>query len=96
MDVCHEILLIIGITCITMQKGFLNCFAKFLHLESIWISSYLFLSFLRLGHAEHEITAAFAKFDKDGNQILDEEEQKRMRNDLEEKRVRSKRDGSIS
>ncbi|XP_042314373.1 polycystic kidney disease 2-like 1 protein [Sceloporus undulatus] len=44
-------------------------------------------SLRKLGHAEHEITAAFAKFDKDGNQILDEEEQKRMRNDLEEKRV---------
>ncbi|KAH0624374.1 hypothetical protein JD844_031779 [Phrynosoma platyrhinos] len=45
-------------------------------------------SLRKLGHAEHEITAAFAKFDKDGNQILDEEEQKKMRNDLEEKRVR--------
>ncbi|XP_058044069.1 polycystin-2-like protein 1 [Ahaetulla prasina] len=44
-------------------------------------------SLRELGHAEHEITAAFAKFDKDGNQILDEEEQKRMRNDLEEKKV---------
>ncbi|XP_061490655.1 polycystin-2-like protein 1 isoform X2 [Rhineura floridana] len=44
-------------------------------------------SLRELGHAEHEITAAFAKFDKDGNQILDEEEQKKMRNDLEEKRV---------
>ncbi|XP_054839936.1 polycystic kidney disease 2-like 1 protein [Eublepharis macularius] len=44
-------------------------------------------SLRELGHAEHEITAAFARFDKDGNQILDEEEQKRMRNDLEEKRV---------
>ncbi|XP_039338641.1 polycystic kidney disease 2-like 1 protein isoform X2 [Mauremys reevesii] len=40
-----------------------------------------------LGHAEHEITAAFSRFDKDGNQVLDEEEQKRMRHDLEEKRV---------
>ncbi|XP_060096937.1 polycystin-2-like protein 1 [Heteronotia binoei] len=44
-------------------------------------------SLRELGHAEHEITAAFAKFDQDGNQILDEEEQKRMRHDLEEKRV---------
>nr|XP_025033676.1 polycystic kidney disease 2-like 1 protein [Pelodiscus sinensis] len=47
----------------------------------------LFSSCRRLGHAEHEITAAFSRFDTDGNQILDEEEQKRMRNDLEEKRV---------
>ncbi|XP_048362000.1 polycystic kidney disease 2-like 1 protein isoform X2 [Sphaerodactylus townsendi] len=44
-------------------------------------------SLRELGHAEHEIATAFAKFDQDGNQILDEEEQKRMRNDLEEKRV---------
>ncbi|XP_075790711.1 polycystin-2-like protein 1 [Pelodiscus sinensis] len=44
-------------------------------------------SLRELGHAEHEITAAFSRFDTDGNQILDEEEQKRMRNDLEEKRV---------
>uniref|UniRef100_A0A8C3PB03 Polycystin 2 like 1, transient receptor potential cation channel n=1 Tax=Chrysemys picta bellii TaxID=8478 RepID=A0A8C3PB03_CHRPI len=45
-------------------------------------------SLKELGHAEHEITAAFSRFDKDGNQILDEEEQKRMRHDLEEKRVK--------
>ncbi|KYO25132.1 hypothetical protein Y1Q_0001766 [Alligator mississippiensis] len=44
-------------------------------------------SLKELGHADHEITAAFSRFDKDGNQILDEEEQKRMRRDLEEKRV---------
>nr|XP_020850205.1 polycystic kidney disease 2-like 1 protein isoform X1 [Phascolarctos cinereus] len=43
-----------------------------------------------LGHAEHEITevtAAFTRFDRDGNCVLDEEEQDRMRQDLEEKRV---------
>ncbi|XP_048663097.1 polycystic kidney disease 2-like 1 protein isoform X2 [Marmota marmota marmota] len=43
-----------------------------------------------LGHAEHEITeltAAFAKFDQDGNHILDENEQEQMRQDLEEERV---------
>uniref|UniRef100_A0A8C0GKI8 Polycystin 2 like 1, transient receptor potential cation channel n=1 Tax=Chelonoidis abingdonii TaxID=106734 RepID=A0A8C0GKI8_CHEAB len=44
-------------------------------------------SLKELGHAEHEITAAFSRFDKDGNQVLDEEEQKRMRHDLEEKRM---------
>lgn len=45
---------------------------------------------LRLGHAEHEITeltAAFARFDQDGNHILDEKEQEQMRQDLEEERV---------
>ncbi|XP_039591123.1 polycystic kidney disease 2-like 1 protein [Polypterus senegalus] len=41
----------------------------------------------KMGHADHEISAAFTRFDHDGNQILDEEEQKRMIRDLEEKRV---------
>ncbi|XP_044540211.1 polycystic kidney disease 2-like 1 protein, partial [Gracilinanus agilis] len=43
-----------------------------------------------LGHAKHEITevtAAFTRFDRDGNHVLDEEEQERMRQDLEEERV---------
>nr|XP_033799607.1 polycystic kidney disease 2-like 1 protein [Geotrypetes seraphini] len=44
-------------------------------------------SLKEMGHADHEITAAFSKFDHDGNQILDEEEQNRMRHELEEKRV---------
>lgn len=45
---------------------------------------------LRLGHTEHEImelTAAFTRFDQDGNRILDEKEQEQMQQDLEEKRV---------
>ncbi|XP_015979751.2 polycystic kidney disease 2-like 1 protein isoform X3 [Rousettus aegyptiacus] len=43
-----------------------------------------------LGHAEHEITelaAAFARFDQDGNRVLDKKEQEQMRQDLEEERV---------
>ncbi|XP_019902754.1 polycystic kidney disease 2-like 1 protein isoform X2 [Esox lucius] len=39
-----------------------------------------------LGHADHEITKAFSKFDHDGNQILDQEEQDRMKRELEKKR----------
>ncbi|CAG04723.1 unnamed protein product, partial [Tetraodon nigroviridis] len=39
-----------------------------------------------MGHADHEISEAFSRFDRDGNQILDEEEQKRMKSDLEEKK----------
>ncbi|XP_030628303.1 polycystic kidney disease 2-like 1 protein [Chanos chanos] len=39
-----------------------------------------------MGHAESEISAAFSKFDRDGNQILDKEEQERMKQELEEKR----------
>nr|XP_046257929.1 polycystic kidney disease 2-like 1 protein [Scatophagus argus] len=39
-----------------------------------------------MGHADHEISAAFSRFDRDGNQILDEEEQERMKVELEEKR----------
>lgn len=40
---------------------------------------------LRLGHTEYEITeltAAFTRFDQDGNRILDEKEQEQMRQDL--------------
>ncbi|TNN34612.1 Polycystic kidney disease 2-like 1 protein [Liparis tanakae] len=39
-----------------------------------------------MGHAEHEISAAFSRFDRDGNHILDEDEQRRMKRELEEKR----------
>ncbi|OXB61354.1 hypothetical protein ASZ78_011976 [Callipepla squamata] len=44
-------------------------------------------SLKELGHADHEITAAFSRFDKDGNHILDEEEQQQMKHDLEAKRA---------
>ncbi|XP_005407753.1 PREDICTED: polycystic kidney disease 2-like 1 protein isoform X6 [Chinchilla lanigera] len=43
-----------------------------------------------LGHTEHEITeltAAFSRFDRDENCILDEKEQEQMRQDLEKERV---------
>ncbi|CAL9688200.1 unnamed protein product [Knipowitschia caucasica] len=39
-----------------------------------------------MGHADHEISAAFSQFDRDGNQILDEAEQEKMKKELEEKR----------
>uniref|UniRef100_A0A3P8VQI1 Polycystin 2 like 1, transient receptor potential cation channel n=1 Tax=Cynoglossus semilaevis TaxID=244447 RepID=A0A3P8VQI1_CYNSE len=39
-----------------------------------------------MGHADHEISAAFSQFDHDGNQILDKDEQQRMKMELEEKR----------
>ncbi|XP_037533787.1 polycystic kidney disease 2-like 1 protein [Nematolebias whitei] len=39
-----------------------------------------------MGHADHEISAAFSQFDRDGNQILDAKEQERMKMELEEKR----------
>lgn len=40
-------------------------------------------------HAEHitELTAAFTRFDQDGNHTLDEKEQEQMRQDVEEERV---------
>uniref|UniRef100_G3TE93 Polycystin-2-like protein 1 n=1 Tax=Loxodonta africana TaxID=9785 RepID=G3TE93_LOXAF len=47
-------------------------------------------TFREVGHTEHEITeltAAFTRFDRDGNRILDEEEQAQMQQDLEEERV---------
>lgn len=40
-----------------------------------------------MGHADHEISAAFSQFDRDGNHILDEAEQEKMKIELEEKRV---------
>ncbi|XP_028324033.1 polycystic kidney disease 2-like 1 protein [Gouania willdenowi] len=39
-----------------------------------------------LGHADHEISEAFSKFDSDGNQVLDQDEQERMKMELKEKR----------
>ncbi|CAL8257105.1 unnamed protein product [Lota lota] len=39
-----------------------------------------------MGHADHEISATFSRFDYDGNQVLDQEEQERMKAELEEKR----------
>ncbi|XP_065602426.1 polycystin-2-like protein 1 [Cyrtonyx montezumae] len=44
-------------------------------------------SLKKMGHADHEITAAFSRFDKDGNHILDEAEQQQMKHDLEAKRA---------
>lgn len=42
---------------------------------------------LRMGHDDHDISEAFSKYDQDGNQILDCEEQEKMKRELEEKRV---------
>ncbi|KAJ3610234.1 hypothetical protein NHX12_022328 [Muraenolepis orangiensis] len=39
-----------------------------------------------MGHADHEISAAFSRFDYDGNQVLDQKEQERMKAELEENR----------
>ncbi|XP_046885450.1 polycystic kidney disease 2-like 1 protein [Hypomesus transpacificus] len=39
-----------------------------------------------MGHADHEISDAFSKFDCDGNKILDQEEQEKMKRELEDKR----------
>ncbi|XP_076020185.1 polycystin-2-like protein 1 [Genypterus blacodes] len=39
-----------------------------------------------MGHADHEISAAFSRFDRDGNHILDQQEQEKMKMELEEKR----------
>ena len=42
----------------------------------------------RRGHADAEIEAVFAKYDLDGDRILDEEEQRKMQEDLEGQKVR--------
>ncbi|XP_060782070.1 polycystin-2-like protein 1 [Neoarius graeffei] len=39
-----------------------------------------------MGHDDHDISEAFSKYDQDGNQILDREEQERMKQELESKR----------
>ncbi|XP_023183642.1 polycystic kidney disease 2-like 1 protein [Xiphophorus maculatus] len=39
-----------------------------------------------MGHEDKEISAAFSQFDRDGNQVLDVDEQTRMKIELEEKR----------
>ncbi|KAJ8393244.1 hypothetical protein AAFF_G00063160 [Aldrovandia affinis] len=43
-------------------------------------------SLKEMGHADSDISAAFSRFDRDGNHILDEEEQTNMKRELEEKR----------
>lgn len=40
-----------------------------------------------MGHDDRDISEAFSKYDKDGNQILDRVEQEKMKRELEEKRV---------
>lgn len=45
------------------------------------------MSASRRGYTESEIQAAFKKYDVDGDKVLDEEEQKRMQEDLEGQRV---------
>lgn len=40
------------------------------------------------GHADAEIEAVFAKYDLDGDRILDEDEQRKMQEDLEGQKVR--------
>lgn len=42
---------------------------------------------VRRGHADAEIEAVFAKYDLDGDRILDEEEQRKMQEDLEGQKV---------
>lgn len=43
--------------------------------------------FFRRGHADAEIEAVFAKYDVDGDRVLDEEECKKMQEDLEGQKV---------
>ncbi|XP_072095929.1 polycystin-2-like protein 1 [Mobula birostris] len=40
-----------------------------------------------LGHSDQEINDTFARYDHDDNKVLDEEEQMKMRNELEEKKI---------
>jgi hypothetical protein len=44
-------------------------------------------SFSRRGYAEAEIEAVFAKYDIDGDRVLDKTEQRKMQADLEGQKV---------
>lgn len=46
-----------------------------------------FFSHYRRGYSEEEVEAAFAKYDLDGDKVLNEEEQRKMQDDLEGQRV---------
>lgn len=60
-----------------------------LFLRSSLARTFMWL-FFRRGHADAEIEAVFAKYDLDGDRILDEEEQRKMQEDLEGQKVRFK------
>lgn len=45
----------------------------------------------RRGYADGEIEAMFARYDVDGDRVLDEEEQRRMQADLFEQKVLNKK-----
>jgi hypothetical protein len=48
---------------------------------------YVCLFIFSRGHADAEIEAVFAKYDVDGDRVLDEEECKKMQEDLEGQKV---------
>ena len=48
-----------------------------------------------MGHADAEIEAVFAKYDVDGDRILNEVEQQQMQADLEGQKVRAKLDQAL-
>jgi hypothetical protein len=49
---------------------------------------YICLHIFRRGYADGEIEALFAKYDIDGDRVLDQGEQKRMQADLNDQKVR--------
>lgn len=48
----------------------------------------MYCFFVSRGHADAEIEAVFARYDLDGDRILDEDEQRRMQEDLEGQKVK--------
>ena len=56
-------------------------------LYSIFIKRFVVSILNSLGHADAEIEAVFAKYDLDGDRILNEEEQVKMQRDLEGQKV---------
>lgn len=52
-----------------------------------YIPKLLQFQIFRRGHADAEIEAVFAKYDLDGDRVLNEEEQRKMHEDLEGQKV---------
>lgn len=67
----------------------MSCQIKFvLYLNGVFSSKiHVCLLISSRGHADAEIEAVFAKYDVDGDRVLDEEECKKMQEDLEGQKV---------
>ena len=69
-------------------SGYTSRWGSFWHHPlRVTFPAYLLFLFLRRGYADCEIEAVFARYDVDGDRVLDAEEQKKMFADLQEQKV---------